>query len=66
MKAWASFAGLGLTGLGILVGLYWPTVATWAVEETDEEEFHCRIRFGVGVALVFMGTALQMYAAWPG
>lgn len=66
MSAWASFVGLGLTGAGILLGFYWPTVgARWAGEVADREERQLRIRYGVGVGCVLIGTGLQMYAAWP-
>jgi hypothetical protein len=66
MKQWASFIGLLLTAIGVLVGFYLPTVAArWSGPETLSQEFWLQMRFGVGVVCILIGTALQMYAAWP-
>ena len=66
MTAWASFAGLGLTGFGIVLGFYRPTiVARYSDESTEAREQRLQMRFIISVALVLIGTGLQMYAAWP-
>ena len=63
---WASVVGLGLTALGILVGFYLPTVAPrWVRPETLAQEYWLRVRFVIGFCLVVIGTALQIYGAWP-
>ena len=66
MTQWASFIGLLLTAIGILVGFSLPTVAArWSGPETLRLEFWLQVRFGVGISCILIGTGLQMYAAWP-
>jgi hypothetical protein len=63
---WASVAGLTLTGVGILIGFYLPTIAArFGGPETDRQEWWLRARFAVGALLVLAGTAMQIYGAWP-
>jgi hypothetical protein len=65
-RRWAAVIGLVLTALGVLIGLYLPTVAArWSGPDTVAEEFWLQLRFGVGVCFILAGTALQVYAAWP-
>jgi drug/metabolite transporter (DMT)-like permease len=63
---WASVIGLALTGLGILIGFYLPTVAArWGGPETLTQESRLQVRFAIGVVFVLLGTACQIYGAWP-
>jgi hypothetical protein len=63
---WAAVFGLILTAVGVLIGLYLPTVAArWSGPETVAQEFWLQLRFGIGVFLILAGTGLQVYAAWP-
>jgi hypothetical protein len=63
---WATVVGLVLTAAGILIGFYWPTVATrWSGPETLAHEYWLQMRFVIGLGLVLIGTLLQVYAAWP-
>jgi hypothetical protein len=66
LAKWASVIGLALTALGIIIGFYLPTVAArWSGPETLTQEFWLQVRFGVGIALILVGTAFQIYGAWP-
>jgi hypothetical protein len=66
MLKWAGFIGLGLTALGILLGFYMPTIAgRFAGPDTASQEFWLQLRFATGIGCILIGTALQMYAAWP-
>jgi len=66
LTKWASVIGLVLTTLGIIVGFYLPTVAArWSGPETLTQEFWLQVRFGIGLALILVGTGFQIYAAWP-
>jgi hypothetical protein len=67
MAKWASVAGLILTAIGVLVAFYLPRLhAYWGSSARSErKEYWLRVRTGIGVALVVIGTALQIYAAWP-
>jgi hypothetical protein len=66
LRKWAAVIGLVLTAAGVLVGFYLPTVAAkWSGPETLVQESSLQFRFKVGVGLALIGTALQIYAAWP-
>lgn len=63
---WLNIVGMTFTAAGVLVGFYWPEVgAQWADENSALEELWLRARYFLGVALVLLGTALQIYVAWP-
>ena len=53
-------AGIALTGIGILVGLYLPILAAQFV--VPEKIRVCAI---VGAMLVVIGTALEIVSVWP-
>jgi hypothetical protein len=57
---WILVAGIVLTGIGILVGLYLPILAAQFV--VPEKIRICAI---IGAMLVVIGTALQIVAVWP-
>ncbi len=59
-------AGLFLTGLGVIVGMYFPVVGSpWGSEDDVRKERILRIRYAAGIVLVITGTLMQIYAAWP-
>jgi drug/metabolite transporter (DMT)-like permease len=63
---WASVIGLVLTAGGIIAGFYLPTIAArWSGPETLTQEFWLQLRFAIGVGLILLGTAFQVYGAWP-
>jgi hypothetical protein len=57
---WILVAGIVLTGIGILVGLYLPILAAQFVLPE-------KVRIGaiIGAMLVVIGTALQIVSVWP-
>jgi hypothetical protein len=57
---WILIAGMVLTGIGILVGLYLPILAAQFVGPE-------KIRFWaiIGAILVVIGTALEIVSVWP-
>jgi hypothetical protein len=57
---WILIAGIAITGIGILVGLYLPILAAQFV--VPEKIRICAI---TGAMLVVIGTALQIVAVWP-
>jgi hypothetical protein len=57
---WILVAGIAITGIGILVGLYLPILAAQFV--VPEKIRICAI---IGAMLVVIGTALQIVAVWP-
>jgi hypothetical protein len=57
---WILIAGIAITGIGILVGLYLPILAAQFV--VPEKIRICAI---IGAMLVVIGTALQIVAVWP-
>ena len=57
---WVLIAGIALTGIGILVGLYLPILAAQFV--VPEKIQVCAI---VGAMLVVIGTALEIVSVWP-
>jgi hypothetical protein len=66
LHKWAAVIGLVLTAVGIMIGFYLPTIAArWSGPETLTQEFWLQFRFVVGIALILVGTGLQIYAAWP-
>jgi len=66
MRRWAAVIGLVLTAIGVLVGLYVPTLAArWSGSDIVAQEFWLQMRFFLGLGLILFGTALQIYAAWP-
>ena len=52
--------GFLLTGIGILVGLYLPVLASYFA--TPDK---VRLYALVGAALVLIGTACEVFAVWP-
>ena len=58
--AWMLIAGLVLTSMGILVGLYLPILAAQFV--TPEKIRICAI---VGAMLAVLGTAIEIVSVWP-
>jgi hypothetical protein len=57
---WILIAGMALTGIGILVGLYLPILAAQFV--VPEKIRICAI---IGAMLVVVGTALEVVSVWP-
>jgi hypothetical protein len=57
---WILIAGIALTGIGILVGIYLPILAAQFV--VPEKIRLCAI---IGATLVVIGTALQIVSVWP-
>ena len=57
---WMLIAGMALTGIGILVGLYLPILAAQFV--VPEKIRICAI---IGAMLVVVGTALEVVSVWP-
>jgi hypothetical protein len=57
---WILIAGIAITGIGILVGLYLPILAAQFV--VPEKIRICAI---IGAMLVVIGTALQIVSVWP-
>ncbi len=64
MQQWANIAGLTLTAIGILVGFYLPRMTSYYGKDAKREIWLQR-RFIVGFTLVFIGTGLQIFGAWP-
>ena len=58
--AWILIAGIALTGLGILIGLYLPILGAQFV--APEKIRICAI---IGATLVVMGTAMEIVSVWP-
>jgi hypothetical protein len=66
LAKWASVIGLVLTAFGVIIGLYLPTIAgRWGGPDTARQERLLRLRFGIGISFILVGTALQAYGAWP-
>jgi hypothetical protein len=57
---WILIAGIALTGIGILVGLYLPILAAQFV--VPEKSRVCAI---AGAMLVVIGTAMEIVSVWP-
>jgi hypothetical protein len=57
---WILIAGIALTGIGILIGLYLPSLAAQFV--VPEKIRVCAI---VGAMLVVIGTAMEIVSVWP-
>jgi hypothetical protein len=57
---WVLIAGMVLTGVGILVGLYLPILAAQFM--APEKIRFCAI---IGATLVVIGTALEIVSVWP-
>jgi hypothetical protein len=57
---WILIAGIAITGIGILVGLYVPILAAQFV--VPEKIRICAI---IGAMLVVIGTALEIVSVWP-
>jgi hypothetical protein len=57
---WILIAGIALTGIGILVGLYLPILAAQFV--VPEKIRVCAI---AGAMLVVIGTAMEIVSVWP-
>jgi hypothetical protein len=57
---WILIAGIALTGIGILVGLYLPVLAAQFVAPEK-----IRIWAIIGAVLVVIGTALEIISVWP-
>jgi hypothetical protein len=57
---WVLIAGMVLTGIGILVGLYLPILAAQFV--VPEKIRICAI---IGAMLVVIGTAFEIVSVWP-
>jgi hypothetical protein len=57
---WILIAGIALTGIGILVGLYLPILAAQFV--VPEKIRVCAI---AGAMLVVIGTAMEIASVWP-
>ena len=57
---WILIAGMALTGVGILVGLYLPILAAQFVVPEK-----IRIVAIIGAVLVVIGTALEIVSVWP-
>ena len=57
---WILIAGIALTGIGILVGLYLPILAAQFVVPEKIRLFAI-----IGAMLVVIGTALEIVSVWP-
>jgi hypothetical protein len=57
---WVLIVGMALTGVGVLVGLYLPVLATQFMD--PEKIRFCAI---IGATLVVIGTALEIISVWP-
>jgi hypothetical protein len=57
---WILIAGMALTGISILVGLYLPILAAQFVVPEK-----IRIFAIIGAALVVIGTAMEIVSVWP-
>jgi uncharacterized membrane protein len=57
---WILIAGIAITGIGILVGLYLPILAAQFVVPEK-----IRVYAIIGTLLVVIGTALQIVSVWP-
>ena len=57
---WVLIAGMVLTGIGILVGLYLPILAAQFV--VPEKIRICAI---IGAMLAVIGTAFEIVSVWP-
>jgi hypothetical protein len=57
---WILIAGMALTGIGILVGLYLPILAAQFV--VPEKLRICAI---IGAMLVVVGTVFEIVSVWP-
>jgi hypothetical protein len=57
---WILIAGIALTGIGILVGLYLPILAAQFVVPEKIRLFAI-----IGSMLVVIGTALEIVSVWP-
>lgn len=58
--------GMGLTGFGTILAIVHPTIgARWASDDTRRREWDLRYRYYIGVALIIVGTILQVVAGWP-
>ena len=58
--AWILMVGMLLTGLGILIGLYLPILASQLRVAGDDPALCDR-----GAVLVVIGTALEIVSVWP-
>jgi hypothetical protein len=67
MSKWASFVGLMLTALGVLIAFYLPRLGSYfgSSPASSQRERLLRMRTATGAILVIVGTLLQMSAAWP-
>ena len=57
---WILIAGIALTGIGILVGLYLP-IPCGAIRGSGK----IRLFAIIGAMLVVIGTALEIVSVWP-
>ncbi len=58
--AWILMVGMLLTGLGILIGLYLPILASQFVSPETIRRYAI-----AGAVLVVIGTALEIVSVWP-
>ena len=66
MSKWGTVIGLLLTAVGVVIGLYPPTIAArWSGSELLAQEHWLQVRYWVSVSLILFGTGLQVYTAWP-
>jgi hypothetical protein len=63
MEKWASVIGLGLTAIGVAIGFTLPTILTY--RDAKAPKWQAKIRAWIAFSLVIIGTAFQVYAAWP-
>lgn len=61
-----AIGGLGLTMVGIILGISAPKLAArWGGPTTGRAEARLAARYYASVVLIVVGTAMQMAAAWP-
>jgi hypothetical protein len=63
IRKWGAVVGLVLTAVGVVFGLYLPTIAaTWSGPEILAKEHFLQVRYGISVFLILIGTLLQICA----
>ena len=64
--SWLNTIGLVLVAIGIIGGIFRPTIgAMWASDETERREWWLARRYYASIGLVMIGTLLQIVSTWP-
>ena len=57
--------GMALTALGTILAIVHPSIgAVWSGGDTKRKELTLQIRYYIGILLILIGTAIQIYDGW--